>query len=195
MDKESPRKMPNTRSPKKLKSPVSSDSDESSVVNVTPAKRNSAGAGSAESSVASTNTSAAASASASPRCRSLRARKTWNYAKMLESNSEASDDSDNDDDNKQQDLRPRRQRRKRAIAAAGGGVAGRSSGGVSANDVMVRACRRNLAERRYVENTDSEGTEDDEEDDEGGVNISVSVSSRGRIRRLTAKARASVFRD
>ncbi len=47
-----------------------------------------------------------ANSTSAQRCRTLRARKTWNYAKMLESNSEVSEDSD-----KVQDLRPRKQRR------------------------------------------------------------------------------------
>lgn len=154
-EKESARKMmvsANTRSPKKMKSPVSvsSDSDDDKPL----AKE--------------------VSVSRNQRSRTLRARKTWNYAKMLESNS----DNSNDSDGKQEELRPRRQRRKSDMVAAGGGV------------VAVNRLRRNLQTRHYVENSDSS-----EEDDDEGVNIRVSVSSRGRIRRLTAKARASVFRD
>lgn len=178
--------MPNTRSPKKPKSPEFSDSDEESVAAMV--SKQGAG-GSADSSTMS----------GGARSRSLRARKTWNYAKMLQSNSEVSDDSDDDGDDSKRDadpMRPRRQRRKRTIAGAGNVMSpGRSSvgGSGSANDALVRSCRRNLAERRYVENTDSGGaTEDDDEDD---LNISLSVSSRGRIRRLTAKARARVLRD
>lgn len=110
-------------------------------------------------------------ANSTGRCRSLRARKKWNYAKMFESNSEDSDDSD------QQDLRPRRQRRKTEVA-------------ITEDAINHRNLRRHPPESLYVENTDSSS---EEQDDDSGVNISVSVSSRGRIRRLTAKARASVF--
>jgi len=35
---------------------------------------------------------------------------------------------------------------------------------------------------------------DDEDDEENSVNIRVSVSSRGRIRKLTAEAKAHLFR-
>lgn len=176
-EKESPRKIPpNTRSPKKIKSLVSSDSEDNGKRNADDSNR-------------------------SLRCRTLRARKTWNYAKMLGSNSENSDDSDkqdlrprrqrrktnvlpltlenSDDSDNKQELRPRRQRRKPEVVA------------ITPDSFSGRCLRRNLQERHYVENTDSS----EEEDDDDGVNISVSVSSRGRIRRLTAKARASVFRD
>lgn len=152
-EKDSPRKVTNTntRSPRKIKSPVSSDSEDNKPL-VKVASRN-------------------------QRCRTLRARKTWNYAKMLESQSENSNDSD---EKQEEELRPRRQRRKPELVA-------------SDNLLIppVHRLRRSLQARQYAENTDSS----EEEDDDEGVNIRVSVSSRGRIRRLTAKARASVFRD
>lgn len=110
--------------------------------------------------------------------RRLRTRKTWNYAKMLES------DSDNTDGaaDKSESSTPSRLRRPRKMSIAS----------IEDVDVVpVQRLRRNQQVRRYNENTDSS----EEEDDDEGVNIRVSVSSRGRIRRLTAKARASVFRD
>lgn len=99
---------------------------------------------------------------------------------MLASNS---DNSENSDDGnvagKQADSRTRRQKKRSSTDMSVSEEVGRS-----------RRLRQNLQVRHYVENSDS-----CEEDDDEGVNISVSVSSRGRIRRLTAKARASVFRD
>lgn len=151
--RESPRKA-NLRSPKKIKAPMSSESEDKNDDDDDdkPLTR-------------------------SPRSRTLRARKTWNYAKMLASNSEESEDSD-DNSTKREEGRPRRSKKRSTDSS------------VSEDVVRSRRLRQNLQVRHYVENSDS-----CEEDDDEGVNISVSVSSRGRIRRLTAKARASVFRD
>jgi len=108
--------------------------------------------------------------------RRLRERKQWNYARMLASES---DNSDGMCDKLGRRV-SRRPTRKMSVASS-----------EEVNVVPVHRLRRNLQTRHYNENTETS----EEEDDDEGVNIKLSVSSRGRIRRLTAKARASVFRD
>jgi len=73
------------------------------------------------------------------------------------------------------------------------------------NKKAVRHKSRGLKtkqKRNYTKNSDStksssyedDNDDDDDDDEENSVNIRVSVSSRGRIRKLTAEAKAHLFR-
>lgn len=58
--------------------------------------------------------------------------------------------------------------------------------------------KRNSTEhdQSFNDSSDENGDDDDDDDDdeENSVNMRVSVSSRGRIRKLTAEAKAHLFR-
>lgn len=156
VEKENSGKVPSTRSPRKIKSLVKRLSTSESEEEIQ---------GKHEIEKDSSHSQ-----------RNLRARKQWNYAKML------ADDSENSDEIVDKGGSRTSRRSTRKVSAA-------SSEDV--NVLPVHRLRRNLQTRHYNENTESS----EEEDDGEGVNIRVSVSSRGRIRRLTAKAIASVRRD
>lgn len=112
--------------------------------------------------------------------RNLRKKKRWNYAKMLDVSGVSSEEGA-DDWIPTQKFTKRAARHKRRV---------------------LRTKKiRNYSEdsdNSYNGNSDKndDGDDDDDDDDneENSVNIRVSVSSRGRIRKLTAEAKAHLFR-
>jgi hypothetical protein len=110
--------------------------------------------------------------------RNLRKKKRWNYAKMLDVSGVSSEEGTDD-------WKPANRFTKKASLHKN------------------RDIKRKL-KRKYSEGSDqssnsssdeNDGNDDDEDDDEeNSVNIKVSVSSRGRIRKLTAEAKAHLFR-
>lgn len=107
--------------------------------------------------------------------RNLRKKKRWNYAKMLDVSGVSSEEGADD-------WKPTPKFSKK--------IASRH-----------KSQTRTKKKRNYNEcsdqscSSDENNDEDDEEDnEENSVNIRVSVSSRGRIRKLTAEAKAHLFR-
>ncbi|VVC30293.1 Six-bladed beta-propeller, TolB-like,WD40-repeat-containing domain,Bromodomain,WD40 repeat, conserved [Cinara cedri] len=116
--------------------------------------------------------------------RNLRKKKRWNYAKMLDvsgiSSEEGADDwiptekfTKKDARHKSRDLRKTKKR--------------------NYSEDSDHSCNDN-SDKNDDGDDDDDDDDDDDNDEENSVNIRVSVSSRGRIRKLTAEAKAHLFR-
>lgn len=108
--------------------------------------------------------------------RNLRKRKRWNYAKMLDVSGISSEEEADD-----WKPTPKRKFNKKTVRH-------------NSRDLKTKQ-KRNYTKRSDSTNSSSdEDDNDDDDDEENSVNIRVSVSSRGRIRKLTAEAKAHLFR-
>lgn len=109
--------------------------------------------------------------------RNLRKKKRWNYAKMLDVSGISSEEGVDD-----WKPTPTRKFNKKTVRH-------------KSRDLRTKQ-KRNYTERSDQSLNDSSDEDDDNDDDdeENSVNIRVSVSSRGRIRKLTAEAKAHLFR-
>lgn len=111
--------------------------------------------------------------------RNLRKKKRWNYAKMLDVSGISSEEGADD-------WKPTRPRKfvKKAVCH-------------KSRDLRTKQ-NRNVTEHSDQSCNESSDEDDDniddDEEEENSVNIRVSVSSRGRIRKLTAEAKAHLFR-
>lgn len=104
--------------------------------------------------------------------RNLRKKKRWDYAKMLDVSGISSEEGADD-------WKPTPKFSKK----------------IPSRHKSQANKKRNYTERSDQSCSSDDNTDDnDEEDDEDSVNIRVSVSSRGRIRKLTAEAKAHLFR-
>lgn len=109
--------------------------------------------------------------------RNLRKKKRWNYAKMLDISGVSSEEGV-DDWKPSQKLTKKNSRRKSRDLKSKQKKNGKNTSDQSSND-----------------SSDDDGNDDnDDNDEENNVNMRVSVSSRGRIRKLTAEAKAHLFR-
>lgn len=106
--------------------------------------------------------------------RNLRKKKRWNYAKMLDVSGVSSEEGVDD-------WKPSQQFTQKASS--------RTSRGLRSKQKQNHTNRN---DQSFTDSSDDNGIEDDD-DDENSVNIRVSVSSRGRIRKLTAEAKAHLF--
>lgn len=105
--------------------------------------------------------------------RNLRKKKRWNYAKMLDVSGVSSEEGADD-------WIPTQKFTKRAVRH-------------KSRDLRPKK-KRNHSEDSNHSCSDKNGDDDDDDNEENSVNIRVSVSSRGRIRKLTAEAKAHLFR-
>lgn len=107
--------------------------------------------------------------------RNLRKKKRWNYAKMLDGSGMSSEEGVDD-------WKPDKRLTKIA----------------SRHNNQKSKQKRKYTERSdqsFNDSSDVDNDDDnDDDDEENSVNIRVSVSSRGRIRKLTAEAKAHLFR-
>lgn len=109
--------------------------------------------------------------------RTLRKKKRWNYAKMLDVSGVSSEEGV-DDWKPSQKLTKRNSRRKCRDLKSKKKKNGNNHSDQSSND----------------SSDDDANNDHDDKDEENSVDIRVSVSSRGRIRKLTAEAKAHLFR-
>lgn len=103
--------------------------------------------------------------------RNLRKKKRWNYAKMLDGSGVSSEEGVDD-------WKPSQKFTKKASHR-------------TSHDLRSKQKKnyRNCSNQSFTASSD-----DNEDDDENSDNLRVSVSSRGRIRKLTAEAKAHLFR-
>lgn len=107
--------------------------------------------------------------------RNLRKKKRWNYAKMLDGSGVSSDEGV-DDWKPSQKLTKKNTRRKSRDPKSKKKKKGNNNSDQSSND------------------SSDDNDDHDDNDEENSVDVRVSVSSRGRIRKLTAEAKAHLFR-
>ncbi|XP_026813207.1 bromodomain and WD repeat-containing protein 1 [Rhopalosiphum maidis] len=108
--------------------------------------------------------------------RNLRKKKRWDYAKMLDVSGVSSEEGADD-------WKPSPKFSKK--------ISSRHK-----SQALKTRKKMNYAEcsDQSCSSDDNNDDDDDEDDEENSVNIRVSVSSRGRIRKLTAEAKAHLFR-
>lgn len=108
--------------------------------------------------------------------RTLRKKKRWNYAKMLDVSGVSSEEGADD-------WTPTQKFNK---------IAARQKSRDSKSKQKQNYSE--LSDQSLNDSSDENDDDNDEDDEENSVNIRVSVSSRGRIRKLTAEAKARLFR-
>lgn len=108
--------------------------------------------------------------------RTLRKKKRWNYAKMLDGSGVSSEEGADD-------WTPTQKFKKIAVRQKS-----RDSKSKQKQNYTE------LSDQSLNDSTDENDDDNDEDNEENSVNIRLSVSSRGRIRKLTAEAKARLFR-
>lgn len=111
--------------------------------------------------------------------RNLRKKKRWNYAKMLDVSGISSEEGADD-------WKPTQRFTKRVTRHKNRNLRTKHKKNTEHSDQSLN--------ESSDENSDDGHDDDDDDDEENSVNIRVSVSSRGRIRKLTAEAKAHLFR-
>lgn len=109
--------------------------------------------------------------------RNLRKKKRWNYAKMLDGSGVSSEEGVDDWKPSQKFTKKNSRRKSRDLKS------------------KKKKNGNNHSDQSSNDSSDDDGNDDhDDNDEENSVDIRVSVSSRGRIRKLTAEAKAHLFR-